>query len=46
MCKRKLEVNAAKSKVMVCAKTERRDCLNLSLNGEIIKDVDSFKYST
>ena len=42
--KRKLKVNAGKSKVMVCAKTERRDRLNLSLNGEMLEEVDSFKY--
>ena len=30
--KRKLKVNAGKSKVMVCAKTERRGRLKLSLN--------------
>ena len=45
MCKkRKLKVNAGKSKVMVCAKTERRGRLNLSLNGEMLEEVDPFKY--
>ena len=42
--KRKLKVNADKSKVMVYAKTERRDRLNLSLNGEMLEEVVSFKY--
>ena len=42
--KRKLKVNAGKSKVMVCAKTERRGRLNLSLNGEMLEEVDPFKY--
>ena len=42
--KRKLKVNAGKSKVMVCVKTERRDQLNLSLNGEMLEEVDSFKF--
>ena len=41
---RKLEVNAGKSKVMLCAKTERSDSLNLSLNGEMLEEIDSFKY--
>ena len=45
MCKNgNLKVNAVKSKVMVCAKTERRDRLNLGLNGEMLEEVDSFKY--
>ena len=39
-----MNVNAGKSKVMVCAMTERRDCLNLSLNGEIQEEVNSVKY--
>ena len=42
--KRKLKVSGGKSKVMVCAKTERRGRLNLSLNGEMLEEVDPFKY--
>ena len=42
--KRKLKVNAGKSKVIVCVKTQRRGCLNLCLNGETLEEVDSFKY--
>ena len=33
-----------KSKAMVCMKTERSDSLNLFLNGEMVEEVDSFKY--
>ena len=45
MCKkRKLKVNAGKSKVMVCVKTEKRDLLNLCSNGKILKEVDFLKY--
>ena len=33
-----------KSYVVVCARTERREKLNLSLNGDILKEVNSFKY--
>ena len=44
MCKRiKLKVNVGKSKVMVCGRTERGECLDLSLNGEMLEGVDSFK---
>ena len=42
--KRKLKVNAGKSNVMVGGKTERRGRLNLSLNGEMLEEVDPFKY--
>ena len=42
--KRKVKVNAGKSKMMVCAKTERRDRLNLSLNVDMLEEVNSFKY--
>ena len=41
--KRKLKVSGGKSKVMVCAKTERRDRLILSVNGDMLEVVDSFK---
>ena len=33
--RRKLKVNLGKRKVMVCGRTVRGKCLNLSLNGEI-----------
>ena len=39
-----LKVNIGKSKVMVSAKTERGEQLNVSLNGEILEEVNSFKY--
>ena len=42
--KRRLMVNLGKSKEMVCVNTERRDHLNLSLNGEMVEEADSFKY--
>ena len=42
--KRKLKVNADKSKVMVYANAQRRERLNLSLNGEILEEVYPFKY--
>ena len=38
-----LKVNAGKNKVMVCANTERREQLNLSLNWDILEEVDTFK---
>ena len=41
VCKRrKLNVNVGKSKVMVCGMTERKEHLDLSLNGEIMEEVD------
>ena len=40
----KLKVKAVKSKVMVCAKTERWEHLNLRFNREILKEVDFFNY--
>ena len=44
VCKReKLKVNVG-SEVVVCAKAERGEQLNLSLNGEILEDVHSVKY--
>ena len=43
MCERKkLKVNVGKSRVMVCAKIERRKCLNLKLNGKILEEADPF----
>ena len=45
VCKRrKLNVNIVKSKVMVCGRIERGGNWVLSLKGEILEDVDSFKY--
>ena len=37
-------MNVGKSKVMVCGRTERGGNLDLSLNGEMLEEVDSFKY--
>ena len=37
-------MNVGKSKVMVCEKTERRERFDLSLNGETMEELDSFKY--
>ena len=46
VCKNiKLKATAGKRKVMVCAKTEGRDRLNLSLNGEMLEEVDSVTLS-
>ena len=42
--RRKLKVNVSKSKVMVCGKSQRGEQLNLSLKGEILEEVDPFKY--
>ena len=42
--RRKLRVNVNKSKVLVCSSNERRMDLNLNLNGEILEEVNSFKY--
>ena len=42
--RRKLKVNVGKSKVMVCGKSQRGEQLNLSLKGEILEEVDPFKY--
>ena len=39
-----MKVNVGKSKVMVSGLNERRKRLDLCLNGEILKVVDSFKY--
>ena len=45
VCKRrKLKVNIVKSKVMICGRTERGKNLDLCLNGEMLEEVDSFKY--
>ena len=39
-----MKVNIGKSKVMVCGRAERGGNLDLSLNGEMLEEVDSFKY--
>ena len=45
MCKKRtLKLNALRSKVRICAKTKRKDHLNLSLNGYMLEDSDSFKH--
>ena len=44
-CKRrKLKVNLGKSQGMVCRRAERGEHLDLSLNGEILEEVDSSKH--
>ena len=42
--RRKLRVNVNKSKVLVCSKDGGRVVANVCLNGEILEEVDSFKY--
>ena len=42
--RRKLRVNVGKSKVMVCSREGGRAELNVRLNGEVLEEVDSFKY--
>ena len=42
--KRKLKVSADKSKVMLFANAQKRERLNLRLNGEMLEEVESFKY--
>ena len=45
VCKgRKLRVNVGKSKVMRCTKREDGNRLNVSLDGEVLEEVDQFKY--
>ena len=39
-----MKVNIGKSKVMVCGRAERGEGLDLSLIGEILEELDSFKY--
>ena len=39
-----MKVNLGKSKLMVCGSTERRERLDLRLKGEMLEEVDSFKY--
>ena len=42
--RRKLRVNVAKSKVMRCTRGEDGARMNISLNGEVLEEVDQFKY--
>ena len=42
--KRKLRVNIGKSKVMVCSRQGGRAELNVRLNGEVLEEVETFKY--
>ena len=45
VCKRrKLRVNVGKSKVMRCARNESDTRLNVMLEGEVLEEVDQFKY--
>ena len=42
--RRKLRVNVGKSKVMVCSRGGGRARLDVRLNGEVLEEVESFKY--
>ena len=42
--RRKLRVNVGKSKVMRCTRNEDGARLNVMLNGEVLEEVDQFKY--
>ena len=42
--RRKLRVNVGKSKVMRCTRNEEGARLNVVLNGEVLEEVDTFKY--
>ena len=42
--RRKLRVNVKKSKVMRCAKGVPRDLDEVSLNGEVLEEVENFRY--
>ena len=45
VCKRrKLRVNVGKSKVMRCSRSEDSPRLNVLLDGEVLEQVDQFKY--
>ena len=45
MCKRrKLRVNVGKSKVMRCTSNEGGNRLDVRLDGEVLEEVDQFKY--
>ena len=42
--RRKLQVNVGKSKVMRCTRNGGGAGLNVTLNGEVLEEVDQFKY--
>ena len=42
--RRKLRVNVGKSKVMRCTRGENDARMNVTLNGEVLEEVDQFKY--
>ena len=42
--RRKLRVNVGKSKVMVCSRERQRTELSVRLKGEILEEVESFRY--
>ena len=42
--RRKLKVNANKSKVMVCSTVTNQGVVKIQLNGEILEEVNSFRY--
>ena len=42
--RRKLKVNVGKSKVMVCSRERQRTELSVSLKGEMLEEVESFRY--
>ena len=46
MCERKLKVNVNvnKSKVMRCSGSDDGRRLSINLNGELLEEVDQFKY--
>ena len=44
VCERKLRVNVGKSKVMRCSMYGNEDQMHVILNGELLEEVDCFKY--
>ena len=42
--RRKLRVNVGKGKVMKCTRNGDGARLNIMLNGEVLEEVDQFKY--
>ncbi len=44
VCKRTLKVNGSKSKVMKCTRLVDGRRMNVALNGEVLKEVECFKY--
>ena len=41
---RKLKVNVGKSKVMVCSRERQRTELGVRLKGEMLEELESFRY--